>query len=243
MTNKKTFHKNNHANKNDYSLYSSNMITRVVILTFEQAGGNIKQYIESKISSEIEGKCIIEGFVEPVSVKVITYSSGKLHGNDVVFEAVIKCNICSPVEGMNIRAIAKNITHAGIRAEVEQQPSPVIIYISRDHHYNIDQFNTIKEGDSINTCVIGMRFELNDKYISIMSELIEHKTEKYMVKRANTIPNKAIYNNIVGVPVPVATTNPKAKPKAKTTVKVKPVKTKPTLIIKPNVKLNIVDKV
>ena len=222
----------------DFNLYSSNLITRTVILTFEQAGGNIKQYIESKISSEIEGKCIIEGFVKPDSIKVITYSSGKLQGNNIVFEVVIECNICSPVEGMNIRAIAKNITQAGIRAEVEQQPSPVIIYISRDHHYNIDYFNNIKEGDTINSQVIGMRFELNDKYISIMAELIEPRTEKYTVKRANPKVLPAI--KVLTVPVDKVLTVPdtiidttiiKPKAKAKTTVKAKPVKTKPTLII------------
>jgi hypothetical protein len=41
----------------------------------------------------------------------------------------------------------------------------------------------VKEGDKINTRVIGIRYELNDKYISIMSELKEDKTEKYTIKK------------------------------------------------------------
>lgn len=175
--------KKRNAPKKSGNLYIPTIITKSVVLTFTQAGGNVKQYIEKKLASEIEGKCIIEGFVEPGSIKVVSYSSGKLQGNNIIFEVVLECNICSPVEGMHIQAIAKNITQAGIRAEVEHDPSPVIIYISRDHHYEMEYFNKVKEGDKINTRVIGIRYELNDKYISIMSELKEDKSEKYVVKK------------------------------------------------------------
>jgi len=171
------------APKKSFNLYLPTVITRNVILTFDQAGGNVKQYIEKKLSSELEGKCIVEGFVEHNSIKIISYSSGKLQGNNIIFDVVFECNICSPVEGMHIQAIAKNITQAGIRAEVDKDPSPVIIYISRDHHYDMEYFNKVKEGDKINTRVIGIRYELNDKYISIMSELLEDKAEKYTIKK------------------------------------------------------------
>ena len=49
--------------KKSYSLYVPTVITRNAVLTFDQAGGNVKQFIEKKISTEIQGKCIIEGFV------------------------------------------------------------------------------------------------------------------------------------------------------------------------------------
>ena len=169
--------------KKSSNLYMPAVLTRSMVLTFEQAGGNVKQFMEKKLLYELEGKCVVEGFVEPNSLKILSYSSGKLQGNNVIFEVVIECNICSPVEGMHIQAIAKNITQAGIRAEVDSDPSPVIIYVSRDHHYAMEYFNTIKEGDKINTRVIGIRYELNDKYISIMSELLEDKLEKYAVKK------------------------------------------------------------
>jgi DNA-directed RNA polymerase subunit E'/Rpb7 len=169
--------------KKSYDLYIPTVITRSVILTFTQAGGNVKQYIEKQISNEIQGKCIIEGFVQPNSIKILSYSSGRLQGNNIVFDVVIECNICAPVEGMHIKAVVKNITQAGIRAEVDSSVSPVIIYVSRDHHYDKEYFNKVKEGEKINTRVIGIRYELNDKYISIMSELLEDKSEKYAPKK------------------------------------------------------------
>ena len=55
-------------------------------------------------------------------------------------------------------------------------------FIGRETNTEIERFIR-KEGDKINTRVIGIRYELNDKYISIMSELLEDKLEKYAVKK------------------------------------------------------------
>ena len=54
-------------------------------------------------------------------------------------------------------------------------PSPVIVFIAKDHHYNIQKFNEIQVGDIINVRVIGQRFELNDKYVSVIGELVKEK--------------------------------------------------------------------
>jgi len=53
--------------------------------------------------------------------------------------------------------------------------SPLIIFIARDHHHQSKYFSTRKEGDIINIKIIGQRFELNDKYISVIATLIEPK--------------------------------------------------------------------
>jgi hypothetical protein len=38
-------------------------------------------------------------------------------------------------------------------------------------------FSTIEEGSKFTARVIGQRFELNDKYVSIIAELVEPKKE------------------------------------------------------------------
>jgi hypothetical protein len=74
---------------------------------------------------------------------------------------------------MNITCLAKNITKAGIRAESStENPSPVVVFIARDHHFNNNKFINIQEGDTMLVRVIGQRFELNDPYISIIGELV-----------------------------------------------------------------------
>ena len=86
---------------------------------------------------------------------------------------VIECEVCFPVEGMVVDCLARNITKAGIRAEsATDSPSPIVVFVARDHHYQSKQFSNVQEGDKIRIRVIGQRFELNDKYISIIAELV-----------------------------------------------------------------------
>jgi DNA-directed RNA polymerase subunit E'/Rpb7 len=162
------------------SIYSRCLITRNIILPITTIGKNIKETIEENIKSNYENKCLVEGFIKPNSSKIITYSSGIIYrGSSISFEVVFECEVCFPVEGMLISCIAKNITKAGIRAEsANDVPSPVVVFIAKDHHYNISYFNEVKEGDKITVRVIGQRFELNDKYVSVIGELIKPAVEK-----------------------------------------------------------------
>ena len=135
------------------------------------------EVIEEYIHNNFEGKCVVEGYIKTNSCKIIRYSCGTIErGNNVVFEAVFECDVCFPIEGMLIPCIAKNIVKAGIRGEsATEVPSPVIVFIAKDHHYNSQQFADVKEGDKINVRIIGQRFELNDKYVSIIGELVKEK--------------------------------------------------------------------
>jgi DNA-directed RNA polymerase subunit E'/Rpb7 len=161
------------------SIYSRSLITRSIAIPITSIGKNIQQTIEKNIASEFEGKCIVEGFVKPGSSKIITYSSGMVKSTNIIFEVVFECQVCCPVEGMLIQCTAKNITKAGIRAESsEETPSPIVVFITRDHNYSMTYFSTIKENDKFNARVIGQRFELNDKYVSIIAELVIEKFEK-----------------------------------------------------------------
>ena len=61
----------------------------------------------------------------------------------------------------------------------------------RDHHINNIYYNNVVENNTINIRVIGQRFELNDKYITIIAELIgpknnystsQKKTKKLLIE-------------------------------------------------------------
>ena len=159
------------------TVYSRCMLTRKIVLPISTIGKTLKENIEENIKATFEGKCVVEGYVKPHSSKIITYSSGIIQGgNKVIFEVVFECDVCFPVEGMIIPCVAKNITKAGIRAEsANDVPSPIVVFLAKDHHFNSTHFAEIQEGDKINIRVIGQRFELNDKYISIIAELVKEK--------------------------------------------------------------------
>lgn len=162
--------------------YSKALLSRKVHIPIVNVGKNLKDTLKRAIALSIEGKCIEDGFVKPDSCNVIAHSSGILKGHNVSFEVSFECLVCYPVNGMKISCIAKNITKAGIRAESEETPNPIVIFIARDHHNKMEYFSQVKTGDKIRVSVIGHRFELNDKYISIIAELIEAKKQKLVIK-------------------------------------------------------------
>jgi DNA-directed RNA polymerase subunit E'/Rpb7 len=165
------------------TVYSLSQITKKIALPINAIGRSIQQTIEETIASMVEGRCIVEGYVKPQSVRVITYSSGILHGDNVVFEVVFECQVCSLVEGTKLKVVAKNITKAGIRAEsADEIPSPFVLFVARDHYYSSDYFNSIEEGEKFTARVIAQRFELNDKYVSIIAEIVPPKKKEYQQK-------------------------------------------------------------
>ena len=163
-------------NESVKGIYIKNILTRKIHLPFSLLGDNIKELIQQKLNKTYEGKCIKEGFLKPNSINIITYSSGVIKGNNVLFDVAFNCLICKPVEGMRIKVIVKNVTKAGIRAEYKE-PTPIIVFISRDQSYKDELFNSIKEEDDIYIKVIGIRYELNDKFISVIAS-VDKKIKK-----------------------------------------------------------------
>jgi len=155
------------------TVYSPCQITKNIILPMTAIGKNLQQTLETTIAKMVGGKCIVEGYVKPGSIKIITFSSGIVKGENILFDVVFNCEVCYPVAGMNLNCIAKNITKAGIRAEsADEQPSPFILFIARDHYYASEYFNSVEENEKFVARVIAQRFELNDKYVSIIAELV-----------------------------------------------------------------------
>lgn len=155
-------------------VYISSLLTQKIVLKYEEVNSELFNILETKLKKLNEGKCIKEGYVKNNSIKLLTYSSGELYDNKILFECVFECLITNPVESTLIYCIAKSITKVGVRAEliVDNEVSPYIIFIARDHHYNNESFSQIKENDIMQVRILGQRYELNDKFISIIAELI-----------------------------------------------------------------------
>lgn len=163
--------------KKGLGIYMLQIIYRKVTLDFTMIGSNVNEIIQKKLIENLEGKCTIEGFIKPNSVRVINYSAGLIQSDKVIFDVVIECLICNPVEGMKFKIVVNNITKAGIRGSAGKN-SPVDVFIARDHHYKHDYFNNVKEGDNILVRVLGQRYEINDQHISVIAEMIKpHKVK------------------------------------------------------------------
>lgn len=179
--------KENTSNKSDNNshIYIKSLLTQKIVLNYEEVNSELFNTLEYKIKQFNEGKCIKEGYVKNNSVNLLTYSSGELFDNKLLFECVFECLLTNPVESMVIDCLAKTITKVGVRAEliVDDNISPYVIFIARDHHYNNETFSKIKENDVLQVRIMGQRYELNDKQISIIAELIS-------INNYNTLKNE-----------------------------------------------------
>ena len=167
-----------------YGVYVRSLLTSKVCLKITEIGRQVKQNLERKIVKQTEGKCIPQGFIRPNSVKVISYSSGNVNGDNVEFTTVYECMVCHPVENMIIDCTTKTITKAGIHAEVitDENVVPLTIFVARDHNYTNRDFDRIKENMNIKVRILGIRYELNDPYICAIGMLVNPNADKRRVR-------------------------------------------------------------
>ena len=164
------------SNDKIYGVYTDSLLTKKIVLSITEIGKNIKENLQKKLSSTMEGKCIEEGFIRPGSIRVMNYSNGVINTEYIEFQTVFTCKVCHPVEGMLIECHSKTITKAGIHAEVlDNEIVPVTVFVARDHHNMDRHFQSIKENMTIYVKVIGIRYELNDPYICVIGKLINRQ--------------------------------------------------------------------
>jgi len=156
-----------------YEPYMKSVLTTKVLLPIVDIGKSIKQNLEKVIVSRVEGRCIVEGYIKPESVNILTYSAGKVMNGSVEFHITYECLICHPVDGILIECYCKTITKAGIHAEVidKSKNIPIVAFLARDHLINNHLFEKVVENSKLVVRVIGVRFELNDSNICVIGSL------------------------------------------------------------------------
>ena len=135
-------------------VYSDAVLTKKIHLPLNLVGQNIEANLKQLLVQTYEGICNVDGYIKHNSIQVLTYSSGLLESNNVVFNVVFECKICLPVEESIVKAVIKNITKAGIRAEIinNDEPTPMVIFITRDYQYTSTDAAV---GDTIFAKIIG----------------------------------------------------------------------------------------
>ena len=180
----------------DPDLFEQKQIHRNITVPFHRISRtkNIVEVLNRELSSMLEGKCSIEGYICPGSIQIIKHSCGRLHGGNIIFDVDLKCLVCLPNEQTKISCVAKTITQAGIRAVAKGLESgsisPIEVFLSRDMNMNIknaaDIFVNVKEGDLLDVEIIGRRFVLNDTHVTIIAILQELKESYACVSAKDT---------------------------------------------------------
>jgi hypothetical protein len=174
------------------SIFTKMLITEKVPLEFQYVNKLLTDNLYEYLKKKFEGKCCEQGYIKPETINIINYSSGIIRNNLIIFDVAFECLVCYLVEGMEVDCIAKNITKAGIRAELDMEKTPAIIFVARDHHYVNKMFNEVEEGNNITVKIIGQRFELNDVNVSAIAELVKVNKTSKKLKMGETISGEKL---------------------------------------------------
>jgi len=161
--------------ENDHNLYARIMLEMKAILLPMQIGQNkTEKNLQQIITSKIEGKCIQEGYVQPKSVKILSYSAGLVKTEYIEFNVVFECKTCNPVEGTILyNCVCTSVTKGGIHADIydKYRNIPATVYIQRHHFAENRLFQSVEKQSKFDMRVIGVRFELNDPCVEIIGEI------------------------------------------------------------------------
>lgn len=175
--------------KKEYGVYINSMLSKRVVLKITEIGQKLKQNLEKKIKHSIEGKCIAEGFIRPKTVEIVSYSCGLVKDDHIEFQVIYRCLVCNPIKDMEVVCKVKNITKAGIHAEVKDNEDnvPITVFVARDHNYTNSMFDTVEKDANIRVKIIGVRFELNDPTITAIAYLLKEKVVNEKVDNENAV--------------------------------------------------------
>jgi len=157
-------------------LFTTSQITKRISIPMSQTSSlvSIERILNDHIHRFFEGRCISEGFVQPQSSKILRTSCGLFRGSDVIYSIVFQCNICIPFDGMQIECSVRDITKAGVRGAAKHEiMSPFVVFVPRDPNIVNPMLNKMKMDDTFVASVIGFRYEINDKFISIIANIVD----------------------------------------------------------------------
>ena len=84
--------------KKDFGVYNRSLLSRKIHLGVSEVGSNVKQNLEARLAHQLEGKCIVEGFIRPGSIRILNYSNGTINNEYIEFQTTFECMVCFPVE-------------------------------------------------------------------------------------------------------------------------------------------------
>lgn len=130
---------------------------------------NIKNFILDYLKINMERKTIEEGYIIPNTCKITYIHIGRLMDEYIIYDYHFECEIFSVKENENCKVIVSSITLIGIRAILQEEDNPLMVFISKDLIKNIEDYS-INQIIDIN--VLAFRFQLNDPFISVIGEII-----------------------------------------------------------------------
>lgn len=154
-----------------------------VQLTPAELDSKYQDKIFEKLRTTYEGTCTKFGYIKPDSLEIVRRSCGNLikqnFNGAIRFDVICRGEVCNPIQGSVVSAIIKNKNQLGILAESTMEYKnarvPILdIIIPTKSAGIISEVNldTLTIGDTIDVEVMGKKYQMKDKKISIIGRVI-----------------------------------------------------------------------
>lgn len=146
-----------------------------ILHTGEKFDTALNNKIIEKLRTELEEKCIGDGYILSKSIQLKDRS--KIYfpheALQLFYSMDIKYNyiICNPNPGTKLECNIVSKSKIGVIAKLSSELSPLIILVPNDCCQGGSIDKKIKENDKIEVEVIGKKFEQNDKKITVVAKM------------------------------------------------------------------------
>eukprot|EP00873_Tetraselmis_striata_P043756 jgi/Tetstr1/464020/TSEL_008825.t1 len=165
-------------------MFTTAVIRHTVKLQAREVGANVREVVEDRARSLLEGVCGESGYVRPSSLRLVGMSHGRLGdidmGKSYSFDATFKAEVCNPVRGLRMNALVRSINRFGMLCEggyydPDNSLVPVIeVVVVRNPSTipNEVDLNDLQIGDEVGLEILGRNFELRDSRISAFGRTV-----------------------------------------------------------------------
>lgn len=147
-----------------------------------EIGNRIDDILTNILKQKFEGKCSYHGYIKPNSIILEEYSDGYVQtftlNGDVIYNVKFSADICNPSIGTIIPAKVINKNKFGLLCESIDNENILEIVIARSmiNSENEISLDDIDINEKINIEIMGKRYELNDRKISIVGKVVNKTT-------------------------------------------------------------------
>lgn len=151
---------------------------------------NVSDVIQRNLVNKFEGKCSYHGYIKTGSIKLSKVSLGQVQAfslnGDIIYNVSYYAEVCNPSIGSIVKAKVVNMNKFGILAEcgitLDGGYVPILEIIVAKNTVEISSeevdFDAIKVDEDLFIEILGKKYELNDKKISVVGKIIQTKSEK-----------------------------------------------------------------
>jgi DNA-directed RNA polymerase subunit E'/Rpb7 len=166
-------------------LFERRELVRVLSVPAKYVQRNIRGSLLAQLATNVEGRCGVEGYVQPKSSVILEHSLGKvdmLHSG-IAYRVKFHADICYPHIGQIFKCPVSFRSKIGVHAEV----SPIKVLLPRDLHIGNPDFEAITEDDEIIFQVMGAEFKQNDESIFVLGKLIQTVGSGGIIKKEEEV--------------------------------------------------------